>query len=280
MTRRGFIGLGAAGAAALAAGKAVPSLFGGGSSNSNPTFVDLAATQTGGGLWLLDSAGRLLALGDAQSLVSIPPEKFPQVVAIAGNPAGAGLWALTETGDVRGFGDAKSANASAGSARAVDVAAVPMGNGSWTPAKLDETGQVTFPIDTPLWAAIPPEKFPQAVAIAGNPAGAGMWILTASGDAVGFGGAQTFKSTGGATRYVDLAAITMGNGAWGPVKLNPGGIVVPVDTGWASIPPEKFPQLVAVAATPNGTGMWVLDTAGVVHALGSAPQLVVGSLAR
>jgi beta-glucosidase-like glycosyl hydrolase len=68
----------------------------------------VAATPTGGGLWIVDSDGRIGATGDAVQHGDAAGQVLNRpVVGMAATPSGAGYWLVASDGGVFTFGDAR-----------------------------------------------------------------------------------------------------------------------------------------------------------------------------
>lgn len=129
-------------------------------------FVDMAATNTGQGYWLLEKNGTVWAFGDAAhhgnmtttaaltATYSSPTTRNGFIgAAIAGDPGGSGYWIVNRLGEVRNFGTADSMpnfpqalaggtipTQPPGAANFRDVVATNGGTGLWG---LWDTGAVT-----------------------------------------------------------------------------------------------------------------------------------------
>ena len=73
-----------------------------------PPPVDIAATSTGEGYWIVTDNGRVRAFGDAAHLGDASNVSSP-IAGIAPTPSGRGYRLVTELGSVMNFGDARSA---------------------------------------------------------------------------------------------------------------------------------------------------------------------------
>jgi hypothetical protein len=72
-------------------------------------IVDLAATPSGNGYWMLNSAGSVLAFGDATYEGGSDRLGFcarPEAVRLAPSSTGKGYWIQTKDGNTFAFGDA------------------------------------------------------------------------------------------------------------------------------------------------------------------------------
>ena len=73
------------------------------------SFVAIASTPSGQGVWALDAKGNILSFGDAPEFREVPqpePWRGGSFVAIASTPSGKGVWILDNQGSILSFGDA------------------------------------------------------------------------------------------------------------------------------------------------------------------------------
>ena len=191
------------------------------------------------GFWAVAADGRILAFGDVQSAGDLAGQKLGgPIVSLAGTPAGRGYWMVAADGGVFAFGDASFLGAPAGQLRspAVHLEPTPSGKGYWI---LSAAGEV-FPFGD---AAFRGQLFPvpvNAVGLAATPSGLGYWIATADAQVFAFGDAV-------------LQAVT---GASLPAGDAP------------SPPPKPTGPTVAIAASPDGKGYWLLGRDGGVFSVG------------
>ena len=70
--------------------------------------VGATVTASGKGLWLVDSTGNVITLGDAVCLGSLAGTPLAQpIVGMAATPAGNGYWLVARDGGIFSFGTAK-----------------------------------------------------------------------------------------------------------------------------------------------------------------------------
>jgi hypothetical protein len=162
---------------------------------------------------------------------------------------GAGYWILAADGTVTNFGDAIAYGEPRHlvTGRTVAIAATPDGGGYWiltSKGGIDNFGDAPF-----CGSAVHDPGSGAFVAIAPLPDGSGYWLVTAEGDVKAYGDASVLPASGNSA---SVAAGALGA---------PGGLA---DT-------------VAIAATPDGKGYWLLGSGGSVHAFGDARYYGGGS---
>lgn len=182
------------------------------------------------GWWVATRAGRVVGLGGARSLGSLPAAEATSPVAGIVAVHGGYLLATT-AGRVVAFGHARPVGSVdlAGTHRhVVGIAAAATGGGCWL---LESNGLVAaLGRARPLGSPPLHERLGRYVGIATDAAGTGYWVVTGAGRVLAFGSA-----TGD-----------------GPLDTS--------DTG----------PVVGIAAAPQGSGYWLLTSSGVVFAFGSA----------
>jgi hypothetical protein len=183
--------------------------------------------------------GRIQAFGDARPSGDLAGRSLSgPIVSLAGTPTGEGYWMVGADGGVFAFGDAPFLGAPAGQlkAPAVHLEPTPTGQGYWV---LSAAGEVVGFGD----AGFRGQLFPvpaAAVGLAGTPTGQGYWVATADSRVFAFGDAVLRAATGAG---------------------------VPAAGAGAS-PPEPAAPTVAIAASPDGKGYWLLGRDGGVFSFG------------
>ena len=206
------------------------------------------------GFWSAGADGRIRAYGDVRSAGDLAGRKLGgPIVSLAATPAGHGYWLLGADGGVFAFGDAPFLGAPAGQLRtpAVRLEPTPTGKGYWV---LSAAGEVAAFGD----AAFRGQLFPlplQAVGLASTPSGLGYWIATADAKVLAFGDAVIHSATGGP--LTDTAS----SAAAGATRSAPG-------TGPAGKAAPAAAPTVAIAASPDGKGYWLLARDGGVFSFG------------
>jgi beta-lactamase class A len=167
----------AAGSAVLAFGDAPDegSLAGNG---VNSPIVDMAATPSGHGYWLVGADGGIFAFGDAGFYGSTGNIHLDQpIVGIAPTPTGKGYWLTASDGGIFAFGDA-GFHGSTGNVHLaqpiVGIARSATGRGYWLAAS--DGGIFAFG-DAGFHGSAGGQQLAQGVvAIAATPDGAGYWL--------------------------------------------------------------------------------------------------------
>ncbi|HXZ62517.1 MAG TPA: hypothetical protein VEG62_07225, partial [Acidimicrobiales bacterium] len=185
--------------------------------NGVPTGI--AATPDGGGFWVADSDGTVVATGDAQSF-GTPRMTFGSapVVGIAATPDGQGYWLVHSDGGVDAEGDAVFHGPASGTplnAPVVGIAATPDGGGYWLVAG---DGSVYAFGDAAFLGSMGGVALNQpVVGMAATPDGGGYWLVAADGGVFTFGDAR-FEGSTGALRLAQpiesMAATPDGGGYW------------------------------------------------------------------
>ncbi len=196
--------------------------------------VDIAATPSGKGYWLLGGDGGIFTYGDAHFYGSTGNVKLNQpIIAMAPTVSGHGYWLLASDGGIFSFGDAHF-------------------HGS--------TGNIK--LNRPV------------VGMAATPSGHGYWLTASDGGIFGFGDARFHGSTGNIALnqpVVDMAASPSGRGYW--LVATDGGIFGFGDAMFlGSTGRLKLAHpIVGMARTPDGRGYWLVESDGLtVRALGDA----------
>ena len=74
----------------------------------NRAVVDIAATPSGNGYWLVATDGGIFSFGDARFLGSTGGMRLNQpIVGITANPSANGYWLAASDGGIFTFGDAR-----------------------------------------------------------------------------------------------------------------------------------------------------------------------------
>jgi N-acetylmuramoyl-L-alanine amidase len=158
--------------------------------------IDIAATPSGKGYWLLGADGSVHAYGRAGYHGSLAAETTAQpVVAMTSSPSGGGYWLVGRLGRIYAFGDARYAGGAAHdhlTQPIVSIAAAPQGNGYWM---VGRSGRV-INFGTARWygSANHTAIGSPIVAMAANPSGRGYWLAERDGTVYGYGDATVYGS--------------------------------------------------------------------------------------
>ncbi|MGH9012086.1 MAG: N-acetylmuramoyl-L-alanine amidase, partial [Acidimicrobiia bacterium] len=191
------------------------------------------------GFWAVAADGRIRSFGDVQSAGDLAGRQLGgPIVSLAATPAGRGYWMVGADGGVFGFGDAPFHGAPAGQLRspAIHLEPTPSGKGYWV---LSAAGEVFAFGDASFRGQLFPVPV-NAVGLAATPTGQGYWIATADAQVFAFGDAVLQAATGAAL----------------PAGDDP------------SPPPKPAGPTVAIAASPDGKGYWLLGRDGGVFSFG------------
>jgi hypothetical protein len=231
----------------------------------NSGILDLEATPTGDGVWLVAGDGGIFTFGDAVFFGSTGELRLNQpIVGMAATPTGRGYWLVASDGGIFSFGDAAFFGSTGDlllNRPIVGMAATPTGRGYWLVASdggIFSFGDAAFfgstgdiPLNQPI------------VAMARTPRGAGYWLLASDGGLFTFGDAafhgseltdprSTVKS-----RAVGMAVAPGGSGYW--VAYARQTVRAFGDTGPSFTP---RPPAVVAAITPSAPVVWWAEPAG------------------
>jgi hypothetical protein len=206
------------------------------------------------GFWSATSDGVIRAFGDVRAAGDLAGKRLGgPIVSLAATPAGHGYWMVGADGGVFAFGDAPFLGAPVGQLRspAVHLEPTPSGKGYWV---LSAGGEVAPFGD----AAFLGQTFPLplvAVGLASTPTARGYWIATADAKVLPFGDAVLHTLTGGpGTDAISSAAAGATRGGAG--------------SGGAGTTTASTAPTVAIAASPDGKGYWLLARDGGVFSYG------------
>ncbi len=243
-------------------------------SSAPPVVVTgLAPTPTGGGYWLVDSAGGIHAHGDARSHGSMTGSSLNAPIAhIVATPDGGGYWMVAADGGIFAFGDAKFFGSMGGrplNAPVVDLAPTPDGGGYWLVAAdggIFAFGDARFfgsmggrPLNRPI------------VGLSGGPHGGGYWLVAADGGIFSFGSASFHGSTGALVLrqpVIGMAVAPQEGGYW--LVAADGGIFAFGSAGFHGSTGglTLAASVTGMAADPLGRGYWLVASDGGVFAFG------------
>jgi hypothetical protein len=153
-------------------------------------IVGIAATQDGGGYWLVGGDGGVFGFGDATFMGSVPGVLKPgthlngPIVGIAPTPSGGGYWLVGSDGGIFSFGDATFFGSMGGQHLNKPVVGMASTPGSVNPSS-------------------------------GSIVGDGYWLVASDGGVFNFGNAGFMGSMGGKHLNAPIVGI-----APGPYALN------------------------------------------------------------
>ena len=229
--------------------------------------VAMAVTSDGGGYWVTQSNGDVIAYGDAAQYPASSATSAPMSSAST-IPGSSGYVLLENDGAVDGVGAAAEGSAtSVGSAcDAVAVAATPDGQGYWIALS---TGGVLSLGDAQLYGDASGSGTP-IVGMASTPDGKGYWLVGANGAVLPYGDALFYgpSSVPLSASIVGMAATPDGKGYW--LVASDGSVFSYGDANFYGSPAPSSSPIVAVRADTSGTGYWVLEADGQVLPYGSA----------
>jgi hypothetical protein len=197
-------------------------------------IIGMAATGSGSGYYMLDSAGRIFTFGDAHSRGSMAGKRLnAPIIGMAPTPSGRGYWLLGRDGGVFSFGDAHFYG-STGSKR----------------------------LNAPIISMSPTKN------------GGGYYLLASDGGVFTFGNAKFHGSTGSlklAAPVISMATAPSGGGYW--LVARDGGVFSFGVRFHGSLPGKglcRLPMGVQIRPTLTGKGYFVLAANGTVWPFGDA----------
>ena len=228
----------------------------------NAPPVDMAATPSGNGYWIVASDGGIFAYGDAGFYGSAGDIQLNKpIVGMARTPDGRGYWQVASDGGVFAYGDAQFYG-SAGSLRlnkpVVGMAATPDGRGYWLVAS---DGGIFAYGDAQFYGSagsLPLNK--PVVGMAATAEGNGYWLVASDGGIFAYGDAPFLGSTGGMPLNAPIVGMAASaRGYW--LASQDGGVFTYGVPFAGSMGGQSNPNpITAIAATPSGNGYWLLPT--------------------
>ena len=241
--------------------------------------VGLAATPSGDGYWLADSAGDVVARGAVRVYGSMSglPLAAP-VTHVVGTPDGGGYWLVAADGGIFAFGDARFYGSMGGrplAAPVVDLAPTTDGRGYWLVASdggVFAFGDAVFagsmggrPLARPV------------VGVAGDPTTGGYWLVASDGGIFAFD-APFLGSTGATVLARPVAGVAAStNGGGYRLVATDGGVFAFGDAAFRGSMgglPLAAP-VVGMAGDPTTGGYWLGAADGGVFSF-DAPYLGAG----
>jgi FG-GAP repeat/Bacterial TSP3 repeat len=226
---------------------------------SGVSAISFDRSNTGDGLWLLDSSGQVHVRGTATHYGNVNTEALApgdKVASISTTPTGLGYWIFTDQGQVLTFGDAAHYNDLPGmglipSGLIVASAPTPSGNGYYM---LGADGGVFAFGDAAFYGSIPAVLPPgslecQIVGLVPTPSGNGYWMVACDGGVFAFGDALFQGSIPG----VLAPGQQLNSPINGLVPYGNGYLMVAADGGVFTF--SDLPFLGSLGATPPDTGI-------------------------
>jgi hypothetical protein len=234
-----------------------------------PTEVGIASTPDGKGYFVVSSAGKLSAYGQAHSAGDLSASSLPApIVAIAVDDANGGYWLVGANGEVYPFGSAPFQGDLRQDHLTKPVVAIAVDQATGGYWLVTSNGAV-FSFHAPYHGGASTRKLPAPiVAIIADPVAAGYWLVGSNGTVYGFGkvkklGSEAGKHVPGV--IVGAAATKDGLGYWlagsnGAVYHFGDALFKGSEVG------KRLPApLTALAATPDSTGYWLLGASGAIY---------------
>ena len=263
-------GLGVGAVAPTAAGATTATT--GATTGATPT-----AAPSPAGFWLVDTAGRVGAVGTVPfgGAEPVGPSRAA-VVALVPTPDDAGYWVVAADGGVFTYGDAHFYGSTGNlhlNQPIVTAAATPDGAGYWLVAS--DGGVFTFG-DARFYGSTGSLRLNRPILSATATAdGRGYWLIASDGGIFTFGDARFFGSTGSLHLdhpVVGAATTPDGAGYWmvtsGGRVFGFGDAALHGDLTIATVAPSL--PVVGMAATPDGAGYWLATTTGSTFGFGDA----------
>lgn len=248
---------------------------------------EVTVTISGGGYWLANAAGRVVAFG-LDDLGDLSGTALSSSVAgIAATPTSNGYWLTQANGIVTPFGAAPDFSdladfAVVPTSPIVDIAATSSGAGAYL---LGADGGVFALGDAEFFGSTGDIALDQPiVAMANHATGRGYWFVASDGGVFTFGPDAPFLGSVPevvpfdqlAAPIVGMAVTPSGNGYW--LVASDGGIFAFGDAAFYGSIPGVVPQgldqpIVGMVSTKTGNGYWLVARDGGVFAFGDAPFL-------
>jgi hypothetical protein len=235
----------------------------------NASVVGMAATPSGNGYWLVDSAGDVTTHGAAVNYGSMGGHALNAPMAhIVATPDGKGYWTVAGDGGIFSFGDATFYGSMGGkplNAPVVNMAPTTDGRGYWLVAS--DGGVFSFG-DAIFHGSMGGQHLNQPVqGMASTATGGGYWLVASDGGIFSFGDARFYGSMGGNhlnQPVVGMAATTTGGGYW--LVASDGGIFTFGNAAFhGSMGGQHLNQpVVGMAADATTGGYWLVASDGGV----------------
>ncbi len=209
-----------------------------------------------------DTAGEMVPFGDAADFGSpAAAHARAPVTGMAATPTGHGYWLVASDGAVSSYGTARLFGSAANlhlAAQVVGMAATPTGHGYWLVAS--DGGVFAYGAARFFGSAANLHLAAQVVGMAATPTGRGYWLVTSDGGVFTYGKAGFYGSAANLhlTSVVGIVAARTRGGYW--LVTSDGGVYSYGRAGfYGSMATQTLEDpIVAMAATPEGAGYWLL----------------------
>ena len=235
--------------------------------------VGMAATPSGNGYWLVDSAGDITTHGAAVNYGSMGGHPLNAPIAhIVATPDGKGYWLVASDGGTFSFGDAHfygSMGDKQLNAPVVDMAPTPTGKGYWLVAS--DGGVFSFG-DAVFSGSMGGQHLNQpVVGISADTATGGYWLVASDGGVFSFL-APFFGSMGAIPLnqpVTSMASTSDGHGYW--FTASDGGVFAFGDAAFhGSMGGQHLnAPVVGMAADDPAGGYWLVATDGGIFSFGA-----------
>jgi hypothetical protein len=240
----------------------------------NP-IVNMAATPSAQGYWLVASDGGIFSFGDARFHGSTGGMHLDRpIVGMTPTRTGRGYWLVASDGGIFSFGDARY-HGSTGGKRLdrpiVGMAATPTGHGYWLVAS--DGGIFSFGDARFHGSAGGKHLNKPIVGMAATASGSGYWMVASDGGIFAFGNAHFYGSAGNrrlAQPIVGMSARHTGGGYW--LVAADGGIFTYGSAHFYGSAAGAMAGQAAVGmvASPKDDGYWIASQWGGVNAASPA----------
>jgi hypothetical protein len=230
--------------------------------------VGVASDPSGGGYWVVDSAGKVWNLGNAPDLGDLSGTALSApIIGIAANPVADGFWLIGRDGGVFSFGDVKfygSEGAAHLNAPIVGMAASTDGKGYWFVG--GDGGIFTFG-DAKFHGSEGGAHLNRPiVGMAADPSSGGYWLVAGDGGIFAFD-ARYYGSTGNLTLTKPIIEMeAAGPGLGYRFVASDGGIFAFDAKYYGSEGGSALPAPITGMAGDSSTGgYWMVGQAGTVY---------------
>ncbi len=233
----------------------------------NASVVGMAATPSGNGYWVVDSAGDITTHGAAVNYGSMGGHALnAPIIHIVSTPDGKGYWLVALDGGIFSFGDAQFYGSMGNrhlNAPVVNMAPTADGKGYWLVAL--DGGIFSFG-DAQFYGSMGGTHLNQpVVGMAATTSGRGYWLVALDGGIFSFGDSQFYGSMGGThlnQPVVGMAATTTGRGYW--LVATDGGIFTFGNAAFHGSMGGKHLNEPMVGMADDGTsgGYWLVASDG------------------